>query len=262
MSLKGFVERLGADDVVVFVGAHPDDETLAGPLLAYCADHGRALVVASLTRGQSGWNLGDEDLTRTLADVREAEFASAVATLGGAAVTYDYINGTSTAHPEGLAVSDVEATAVERWRGPGGRHPSAEAAYEAWIDQDGDPTGRLVELFGRRSATIVIALDPQTGVTDHPEHVAATRAVIAAVRTCNQRNNAGIALYYVIRPPEAPGSAERIATDDLNARGGKDYGAVAQASHAVYVSQFRPERLADPARRLTNQWLIRATDIE
>ncbi len=262
MGSDRFIERLRAEDVVVFVGAHPDDETLVGPLLAYCADHAAALVVASLTRGQSGWNLGLEDLTRTLAEVREAEFASAVAALGGAPVTYDYINGTSTAHPEGLAVSDLEETAVARWRSPGGRFPSAEAAYEAWTAADGDPAAKLVELFGRHKATIVIALDPVTGVTDHPEHVAATRAAIAAVKALNDRDGAGIALYYVVRPPDAPDAAERIATADLDARGGKDYAAVAQISHAFYRSQYRPERLADPARRRTEQWLSRATDIE
>ena len=54
MERNRFIGALQREDVVVFVGAHPDDETLAGPLLAYCADHCRELVVASLTKGESG----------------------------------------------------------------------------------------------------------------------------------------------------------------------------------------------------------------
>ncbi|NLF33229.1 MAG: PIG-L family deacetylase [Planctomycetes bacterium] len=262
MGTEPLLDRLQADDVVVFVGAHPDDETLVGPLLAYCADHCRELVVVSLTRGQSGWNLAGEDLTRTLAEVRQAEFASAVGRLGGEPVTWEYVNGTSTAHPQGLAVRDVEETAVARWRSPGGRDVSADAVYDKWIRQGGDPSGRLADLLGRRGATIVIALDPKTGVTNHPEHVAATRAAAAGVQACNERGGAPIALYYVVRPPDAPPAAERIATADLTIRGSRDYGAIAHESHAFYASQYRPERFADPAHRRTEQWVVRAEEMD
>ncbi|MFW6154721.1 MAG: hypothetical protein ACOC95_05845 [Planctomycetota bacterium] len=76
MGAERFLERVAAEDGVVFVGAHPDDETLVGPLLAWCADHCRDLVVASLTRGQSGWNLGPADLMRTLAQDSHACYVS------------------------------------------------------------------------------------------------------------------------------------------------------------------------------------------
>lgn len=263
MRRDSFVERLQEKDVVVFVGAHPDDETLVGPLLAYCADHCRELVVVSLTKGESGWNLGKEDLTQTLAQVRKKEFGSAVRTLGGTPVTFDYVNGTSRAHPQGLAVLDLEETAVQRWRAPGGREQTAEAAYERWTEEDGDPAVKLAEIFREKNATLVIALEPQEGVTSHLEHVAATRAVIPAVRDCNRQRGRKLSLYYVVRPSEAPQGAEHIATGDLNAAAGKDYGRIAQASRAFYVSQFRFDRSREGAARgRAEQCLLRATDVE
>lgn len=143
MGGSSFVEQLRNTDVVVFVGAHPDDETLLGPLLAYCADRCRQLVVVSLTKGESGWNLGREDLTQTLAQVREKEFDAAVRALGGTAVTFDYVNGTSSAHPEGVAVLEMEEPAHRRWRAPGGRSVTPDAAYRRWTEEGGDPAARL-----------------------------------------------------------------------------------------------------------------------
>ena len=34
MSSAGFIDGLKQDDVLVFAGTHPDDETVIGPLLA------------------------------------------------------------------------------------------------------------------------------------------------------------------------------------------------------------------------------------
>jgi LmbE family N-acetylglucosaminyl deacetylase len=261
MGRDSFVERLQDKDVVVFVGAHPDDETLVGPLLAYCADRCRQLVVVSLTKGESGWNLGREDLTQTLAQVREKEFDAAVRALGGTAVTFDYVNGTSRAHPQGLAVLDLEETAHRRWRAQGGRHQTADAAYQRWTEQDGDPAAKLAELFREKDATLVIALEPEKGVTNHEEHVAATRAVIAAVKHCSRQGARKPSLYYVVPSSEAPQGAEHIATSDLTAAGSKDYGQIAQQSKAFYLSQFRFGQPAGHTQvRCTEQCLLRATD--
>jgi len=260
-----FIDGLREEDVVVFVGAHPDDETLVGPLLAYCADRCRELVVVSLTKGESGWNLGKEDLTQTLAQVRAKEFDSAVRTLGGTAVTFDYVNGRSRAHPEGLAVLDLKDAAHRRWKAPGGRDTTAEAVYERWTEEDGDPAGKLADFLREKKATLVIALEPEKGVTNHLEHVAATRAVIAAVKQCNRQGGRKLCLYYVVDPSDAPQAAEHIATSDLSAAGGKDgkdYGGIAQKTKAFYVSQFLFDPAGEPGgERLTEQCLLRATDV-
>jgi LmbE family N-acetylglucosaminyl deacetylase len=255
-----FIGVLRQEDVVVFVGAHPDDETLVAPLLAYCADHCRELVVVSLTKGESGWNLATEDLTQTLGQVRAREFDLAVRKLGGTPVTLDYVNGTSRAHPQGLAVLDPEETAHGRWEAPGGRHQTADAAYEEWNEQGGDPAVRLAGLFREKRATIAIALEPGKGVTNHVEHVAATRAVIAAVKACCGQGAPGIRLYYVVPSSDAPEGAERIATSDLSAAGGRDYARIAQASRAFYVSQFRFDPSGEQGgERRTQQCLLQET---
>lgn len=263
MKRDSFVGSLQEEDVVVFVGAHPDDETLVGPLLAYCADHCRELLVVSLTKGESGWNLAMEDLTQTLAQVRAKEFDWAVRTLGGTPVTFDYVNGTSRAHPQGLAVLDLKDTAHRRWRAPGGRYQTADAAYEGWTEEGGDPAAKLSELFREREASIVIALEPEKGVTNHEEHVAATRAVIAAVRDCSRQPGRTVCLYYVVPRSEAPQGAEHIATSDLSAAGDKDYGRIAQKAKAFYVSQYDFDTAGEPGGELqTEQCLLPATDAE
>ncbi len=260
MATDSFVDGLQDDDVVVFVGAHPDDETLVGPLLAYSAERCREVVVVSLTKGESGWNLAKEDLTRTLAEVRAEEFDSAVRTLGATPVTFDYVNGVSKAHPDGLAVLDEEETAVRRWRSPGGREQGADVAYERWARECGDPAQALSDLFCEKGATHVIALDPENGYTNHQEHVAATRAAVAAVRQCNRERGRRISLYYVVRPSDATEDAELVTTDDLNASGDKDYGGIARKSRAFYVSQFRFDD-AQP-KPVTDKCLVRADDVD
>jgi len=263
MKRDSFIGGLRQEDVLVFVGAHPDDETLAGPLLAYCADRCRELVVVSLTKGESGWNLGKEDLTQTLAQVRAKEFESAVRTLGGTAVTFDYVNGRSRAHPQGLAVLELKDAGHRRWTAPGGRDTTAEAIYERWTEEDGDPAVKLADFLRERKASLVIALEPEKGVTNHLEHVAATRAVIAAVGQCNRQGGPKLCLHYVVGASDAPEAAERIATSDLSAAGGRDYGRIAQKAKAFYVSQFLFDPAGEPGgERRTEQCLLRATDVE
>jgi LmbE family N-acetylglucosaminyl deacetylase len=232
------VERLRKDDVLVFVGAHPDDETLLGPVLAYCADHCREVVVVSLTRGEAGYNLGREDLTRTLAQVRTAEFEAAVRKLGGTPVMYDYVNGLSRAHPRGLAVQEPQEAAFQRWRAQGDNKQTSESAYARWTQEAGDPAPLLQELFRKKGVTIVTTLDPQVGVSRHPEHVAASEAARRAVDAGRAPNGQKLSLYYLWGQRQAPESAHRVKTADLNARAeGKDYLRVALESHACYESQ-------------------------
>lgn len=96
-------------------------------------------------------------------------------------------------------------------------------------------------------------------MTNHEEHVAATRAVIAAVKRCGEQGWRRPVLYYLVRASDALPGVERVATSDLTAAGGRDYGKVAQQSKAFYLSQFLPERIHEvPAE----QCLVRATDAD
>ena len=258
------INRLQRNDVVVFVGAHPDDETTIGPLLACAADRCREVVVVSLTRGESGWNLAAEDLTQTLAEVRQKEFTTSVGMLHCTPVTFGYINGVSKAHPKGLAMRDLEETAVRRWHTSGSSQQTADGVYARWTAEAGDPADRVLDLLRQKRATVVIALDPDKGYTNHKEHLAATRAALGAVRTCNETSAPPIAFYYAYNPSDDVEGAERIATADLIEAGGKDYGAIAREAWACYESQFGPggsERSVGSIGQGIQQCLLQAADV-
>ena len=169
MATCSILDRLHEDSVVVFVGAHPDDETLVGPFLAFCADRCREVVVVSLTPGEAGWNLHKEDLTQTLAEVRRKEYADAAKVLGCTPVVFDYVNGASRAHPQGWAVLELKPAAVQRWRTQGDKEQTADSAYARWTAERGAPAERLRQLFQDKRATVVIALEPEKGFTLSPE---------------------------------------------------------------------------------------------
>lgn len=265
MNGASILDRFKKDAVVVFIGAHPDDETTIGPLLACAADRCREVVVVSLTRGDGGWNLSKEDLTQTLTQVRDKEFTAAAKILGCTAVTYGYVNGESLAHPQGLAVLELEDAAWQRWQTQGDKGKTAEWAYPRWTAQDGDPADKLLDLLRRTRPTVVIALEPGRGFTNHPEHVTATMATLKAVRAYNRDADAKAVLYYAHNPKDEVAGAERIATADLAARADRDCLQVANESWACYESQFGP-RGSDRSRKAigqgVSQCLLQPVDVE
>jgi len=248
---SSFLDGLGPDDVVVFAGAHPDDETVVGALLACCADRCREVVVVSLTRGESGHNLARADLTQTLAQVREKEFNAAVRALGCTPVMFDYVNGVSRAHPQGLAVLEPHELAVKRWRAAGRQEPDAIRAR--WTEQTGDPVETLLALFRDKHPSVVITFELKRGFSGHPEHVAMARVTLEAVRAYNRSAGAPAALYCVYPPSESVEGAERISGDDLNRAGRKDYLAMADACKSLYESQFGPRGSETSARYIAQQ---------
>ena len=240
MTYTPFLDRLDANAGVVFVGAHPDDETLIGPLLAYAADHGKEAVVISLTPGESGWNLDKEDLTRTLAQVRQEEFQAAMALLRVTPVMMGYVNGLSKAHPRGLAVSETEKPALARWRSDGSRNETPQDILARWTRENGDPARRLADYLRRKQPAAVITFDPQTGFTKHLEHMAASMAVLDAVGEYNRSAVRKAALYYAIPAVVQAEGVHSILVEDLTKAGPRDYEYVARESINCYKSQDRP----------------------
>ncbi len=232
------LDRFHRDAVVMFVGPHPDDETVVSPLLAFAVDRCREVFVVSLTRGEAGWNLHKEDLARTLAQVREAELRAAARVLGFTPVVLDYINGQSQAHPDGLAVLEREPEAFARWRSGGGPGESTEAVRRRWTSQAGDPLQRLVRLFREKKPTVVLTYDPDKGFTNHVEHKALAPVVLEAVREHNRSAATRAVLYYAYNPADTVPDAERIMTRSLCEAGAKDYRGIAWESRACYESQF------------------------
>jgi LmbE family N-acetylglucosaminyl deacetylase len=231
----GFLDLVTPGCVVAFIGAHPDDETVVGSLLAFCAEHAREVWVVALTRGEAGWNLDKEDRTRTLAAIREVELAEALAVLKAKPILFDYVNGVSKNHPDGLAVAEPEGPAIERWNTKGDHAQTPDDVYARWTREAGDPAIEIAAFLADKKPDVVLALEPDTGFTRHPEHIATTRAALKALRSVSHET----ALYYTY-PNDAEGvGGERIAVERLNELGGKDYARIAVRSWCCYRSQFR-----------------------
>ena len=235
-----FFNVVSSHSAIMFVGAHPDDEQVIGPLLAYCADTCRDVVVVLLTRGQSGWNLAAADNNRTLAQVRERELARATRILGCVPVTLDYVNGVSRAHPGGLAVHDPAEQAVNRWEAHHKKQIAPAMHYEQWTSEAGDPAEALLALYRTKRPTALIAFEPENGFTGHPEHIAATMAAERALETYNRQAVPGVPLYYAWPNDEPVDGAQTITAADLEKRGGRDYRPVAWESWNCYESQYGP----------------------
>ncbi|MEP7291003.1 MAG: sugar-binding protein [Chloroflexota bacterium] len=128
---------------ILFVGAHPDDDSAAvGTLARYSLDHGAQTGVVTATRGEGGGNSIGRELGPSLGILREAEERAALTQLGVGSVNY-------------LNESDWAFTT------------SANAAEQFWGYDE--PLGNLVRLFRLLKPDVVITMNPSPG-SGHGQH--------------------------------------------------------------------------------------------
>ena len=174
---------------LIFVGAHPDDESfgLGGTLAKYAAQ-GLKVVYACGTRGELG-STDPEHLQgyATTGDMRWAELACAAQALGLADVTHlgyrdsGMPGAPDNTHPNALAAAPVEAVAA-----------------------------RIVKVFREVKPQVVIGNDPIGGYR-HPDHIALHHATVRAFHAAGdagQFPELGPAyqpqkLYYTVFPRRA-----------------------------------------------------------
>lgn len=143
---------------VLFVGAHPDDETvMAGGLLAMLRTHGVPVHAVCATDGRGGEHGGvpGADTPEGLARIREAELRCAVAALGLTSLTL-------------LGYQDPGV-------GPG------EQLYP--FAADPDLLAAQIADVARSTGASVILTHGSDGEYGHPAHVQVHQAVLAAVHT-------------------------------------------------------------------------------
>ena len=144
--------------VLLFVGAHPDDETFgAGGTLARYAASGTRVYLACATRGEVG--AADPEYMKgyaTVGEMRWGELKCAAGILGLADVIY-------------LGYRDSGMPGSED-----NKHPNALAA--APIEQ---VAGRIVKIIRELQPEVVITFDPIGGYR-HPDHVAVHNATVKA----------------------------------------------------------------------------------
>ncbi len=182
---------------LLFVHAHPDDETLAtGVALAHHAAAGDRVHVLTCTLGEEGEVIPPElahlEGSAGLAPYRAGELNRALAVLG---VQHQLLGAGS-----GVGV----AGARPRWRDsgmagtPGAEHPRAFCRAGVGSGRDADGPVRLVaDRIQAIDADVVVTYDAQGGYA-HPDHIQAHRVTVAAVRSLPPADRP--ALYAVLTP--------------------------------------------------------------
>ena len=162
---------------LLFVHAHPDDETLTtGATLAHYAARGADVRVVTCTLGEEGEVIGDRwallavDGADQLGGYRIAELSSALAALG---VTKPIFLG-----------------GAGRWRDSGmaGTPPRHRQRF---VDADpSEAVGALVAIIREQRPHVVVTYDPNGGY-GHPDHVHAHRVTTAAVTAAGGPDHPG-----------------------------------------------------------------------
>ncbi|RVW06727.1 N-acetyl-1-D-myo-inositol-2-amino-2-deoxy-alpha-D-glucopyranoside deacetylase [Rhodococcus spongiicola] len=153
---------------ILFVHAHPDDETLTtGGAIARCASDGAEVTVLTCTLGEEGEVIGDQwaglvaDRADQLGGYRILELTRALRALGASAPRF--LGGAG------------------RWRDSGMAGTASSANPRAFVNADPDEAvGALVAAIRELRPHVVVTYDPAGGY-GHPDHVQTHRFTTAAV---------------------------------------------------------------------------------
>jgi N-acetyl-1-D-myo-inositol-2-amino-2-deoxy-alpha-D-glucopyranoside deacetylase len=169
---------------VLFVHAHPDDETLAtGALIDELVDRGIHVHLVTATRGERGeivvGALSENPDPETLSRIREVELSSAADTLG---IDERFWLGTAPARAAGLADRRYQDSGMS-WVRPGLAGPASDVTADALVSASlDDVVGDLVALIDIVRPDLVVGYDDAGGY-GHPDHVRMHDATVAACRT-------------------------------------------------------------------------------
>ncbi|MBI2378290.1 MAG: PIG-L family deacetylase [Deltaproteobacteria bacterium] len=149
----GGIESVLPDARVMWVGAHPDDEALASPVLARaCIGLDRPCLMFVMNRGDGGECLVKPGCFPSLGAMRARELARVASAYGAELVHNQYWNAPL----------------------PFESFPPRAAIAARWIAA-GDPTLKVAEAIRRFRPTVLLTFEPNHGFTGHPEHQLAAR---------------------------------------------------------------------------------------
>ena len=152
---------------MLFVHAHPDDETLTtGATIAHYVAHGARVQVVTCTLGEEGEVIGDRwahlavDAADQLGGFRVGELAAALRALGIDEPTF--LGGAG------------------RWR-DSGMEGTPQRHHQRFVDADpGESVGALVGIIRDLRPHVVVTYDPAGGY-GHPDHIHAHDVTMVAV---------------------------------------------------------------------------------
>lgn len=196
---------------VLFVHAHPDDETIAtGGTIAALVDRGAGVTVLSCTRGERGEVIpaelkhleGDGP---ALARVREAELAAAMEVLG---VTDHRFLGAADARLAGLPVRRYLDSGM-RWGASGAEALDVLDPASLCAAPLGEVAADVAAVLQASGATAVVSYDAHGGY-GHPDHIRAHDAAVRAAEVL------GVPFFAIVADEVEPrGTAGGAAADDL-----------------------------------------------
>ena len=145
---------------VLWVAAHPDDESMGGPALSQaCVLNKSPCHFFVFNRGRGGECNLDDGCQPDLGTVRHRELNRAARLYRATLEHYDFYN----------APLPVES------------FPTRIELEKKWMAM-GDPVGLVARAIRRFRPSVIISLGPHRGFTGHPEHQAAARFAIAGAR--------------------------------------------------------------------------------
>ncbi|HXA19969.1 MAG TPA: PIG-L family deacetylase [Thermoanaerobaculia bacterium] len=140
---------------VMWIAAHPDDESIAAPLLGkWCRQEGARCAFLILTRGEGGTCLRSDGCHPDIASVRSGEAGSASQYFGATSILLTCPNTAGVDKPD--------------WRSVSGDRPDVVTTVAHYI-----------EAF---HPSLVLTFDPRHGTTCHPDHMETGAIVLDAVK--------------------------------------------------------------------------------
>jgi len=204
---------------VMWIGAHPDDEAIAAPLLArWCRDGRARCAFLVATRGERGPCLLPAGCLPDLATVRSAEAAASAELFGADLILLSLPDG-------------------------GGDEPPSWAPRTSRGD---DFAATLAAFIRAEAPEIVLTFDPRHGTTCHPDHRAIGDLTLEAVsllsappavyllETRVEIDTEAVAFHFA---PAAPGTIRFDANAPLAATAGPAWSAI-ESDMERHPSQF------------------------
>jgi len=196
-------EVTGPAERILFVHAHPDDESITtGGTIATLVDRGAHVTVLTCTRGELGEVIPDDlqyllESPERLADYRERELAAAMTALG---VTDHRYLGAADARWTDLPPRRYLDSGM-RWGASGAEPLESLGAYSLSAADLGAVTADVAAVIADIAPTAVVSYDERGGY-GHPDHA---RAHAAARRAAEVM---GVAFYEIAEPGARPGGLD------------------------------------------------------